>query len=111
MDKILDRDDTVLPKVLLDNSIVGERDALPVDLSISALVDELANRLEVGISVGDPRLDDLEHLEGGLGEADEDAVVDLNETQKLKDLAGLGCDLVDTIVGNGLALVSRIGVG
>jgi hypothetical protein len=33
----------------------------------------------------------------GLGEFDEDTVVDLEETEELEDLARLGRDLVDTL--------------
>jgi hypothetical protein len=35
-------------------------------------------------------------LLSSLGEADEDTVVDLEETEKLQDLAGLGSNLGDT---------------
>lgn len=97
VNEILDTDDAVLAKVLLDDAVVGEGNALAVDLAISALVDELLDALEVGVTVGNPRLDNLDHLSGGLGDADEDTVVDLEETEKLKDLAGLGGNLVDTV--------------
>jgi hypothetical protein len=39
----------------------------------------------------------LQHLQGGLGEPDEDAIVDLQETQQLQCLALLGIDLVDAL--------------
>ena len=32
-----------------------------------------------------------------LGEANEDSIVDLEETEELEDLAGLWCNLVDTL--------------
>lgn len=97
VDEILHADDAVLAEVGLDDGVVGESNALLVDLSVSALVDELADGLEVGVTVGDPWLDDLEHLKGGLGQADEDTVVDLEKTEELEDLAGLWCNLVDTV--------------
>lgn len=97
VDEILHADDAVLAEVGLDDGVVGESNALLVDLSVSALVDELADGLEVGVTVGDPWLDDLEHLEGGLGQADENTVVDLEKTEELEDLAGLWCNLVDTV--------------
>lgn len=97
MDEILHADDTVLAKVLLDNGVVGKSDALLVDLSVSTLVDELANGLEVWVTVSNPWLDNLQHLESGLGHANKDTVVDLKETEKLEDLAWLWCDLVDTL--------------
>ena len=77
VDQILHADNAVLAKGVLDDGVIGESDALLVDLSISALVDELTNGLEVGVSVCDPWLDDLQHLESGLGHADENAIVDL----------------------------------
>jgi hypothetical protein len=97
VDKILHADNAVLAEVLLDDGVVGERDALLVDLAVSALVDELLDALEVGVTVSDPRLNDLDHLGGSLGDADEDAVVDLEETQELEDLAWLRGNLVDTL--------------
>jgi hypothetical protein len=97
VDQILHADNAVLAQVGLDDRVVSESNALLVDLSVSALVDELADGLEVGVTVGDPWLDDLEHLEGGLGQADENTVVDLEKTEELEDLAGLWCNLVDTV--------------
>jgi hypothetical protein len=97
VDEVLHADDAVLAEVLLNDGVVGESDALLVDLAISALVDELLDALQVGVTVGNPRLDDLNHLGGSLGDADEDTVVDLEQTEELQDLAGLGGDLVDTL--------------
>jgi hypothetical protein len=96
VDQILHADNAVLAKAVLNDGIVGEGDALLVDLSVSALVDELTNCLEVRVSVGDPWLNDLQHLEGGLSHANEDTIVDLEEAEELEDLAGLWRDLVDT---------------
>lgn len=97
VDEILHADNAELAEGLLDDRVVGQGDALLVDLAVSALVDELANRLEVGLTVGDVGVDELEHLGGGLGQADEDTVVDLEKTQQLEDLAGLGGNVVDTL--------------
>jgi hypothetical protein len=60
-------------------------------------VDEFADRLLVGVTVSDERLDNLQHLHGSLGELDEDTVVDLEQTKELQSLALLGIDLVDTL--------------
>ena len=60
-------------------------------------VDEFANGLLVGVTVGNERLDDLQHLQGGLGELNEDTVVDLQQTEQLQCLALLGINLVDTL--------------
>ena len=96
VDEVLNADNAVLAEVLLDDLVVGEREALLVDLSVAALVDELADGLEVGVTVSDEGLDDLEHLDGSLGQPDEDTVVDLKKTEELEGLALLGVNLVDT---------------
>jgi hypothetical protein len=96
VDEILNADNAVLAKVVLNNLVVRESNALAVDLSVTALVDELTDGLEVGVTVGNVRVDDGKHLRGGLVQADEDTVVDLEKTQQLEDLAGLGGNLVDT---------------
>lgn len=97
MDQILNGDDTILAQIFLDELVVGQRDALAVDLSVTTLIYELTNALEVRLTIGDPRLNDAKHLESGLGEADKDAVVNLEETKELENFARLGGDLVDTV--------------
>jgi len=97
VDEVLDADDAELAEVLLDDVVVGDGEALLVDLSVAALVDELTDGLQVGVAVCDEGLDDLQHLAGGLGEPDEDTIVDLEETEELQSLALLGVDLVDTL--------------
>ena len=96
MDQILDADDAEFAKVLLDDLVVGERDSLLVNLSIASLVDEVADALYRGIAVRDVGFDYFEHFGGGFGDFDKDAVVDLEETEELHDLAGFGGHLVDT---------------
>ena len=53
VDEIFHADDTVLAEVLLDDGVVGEGDALLVDLAVSALVDQLTDGLEVRFATGD----------------------------------------------------------
>lgn len=97
VNEILHADDAVLSEALLDDGVVGQGDALLVDLAVPALVDELLDALEVGVTIGDPRLDNLDHLRSSLGDADEDTIVDLEKTEELEDLAGLRRNLVDTL--------------
>lgn len=47
--------------------------------------------------VCDIGFDEAEHLLGGPSHLDEDTIVDLEETEKLEDLARFGRDLVDTV--------------
>jgi len=96
VDQVLHADNTMLAKVGFDDGVVGESNALLFDLSVSTLVDELTNGFQVGVTIGDPWLDNLEHLKSSLGHSNEDTIVDLEETEELKDLAGLWCNLVDT---------------
>ena len=98
VDQIFHADNAVLAEVLLNELVVGKGNALLVDLSVATLVDELTDGLEVGVTVGDEGVDNGQHLLGGLGETDEDTVVDLEQTEELQDLAGLGSDLVDTVL-------------
>lgn len=74
-----------------------ERNALLVDLAVSTLVDKLADGLQVRSTVGNVGLNQLEHLSGSVGETEEDAVVDLEKTEQLENLAGLGSNVVDTL--------------
>ena len=60
-------------------------------------VNKFANGLLVGVTVGNERLDNLQHLQGGLGELNEDTVVDLQQTEQLQSLALLRINLVDTL--------------
>lgn len=96
VDKILHAHDTVFAQMVLDDLIVGERDTLLIDLSVAALVDEFAHGLKVGVAVCDVGFDNLEHFRGGFGKADEDAIVDLKETEELEGLAWFGSHLGDT---------------
>jgi hypothetical protein len=97
VDQILHADNAVLAEVLLDDLVVGEGSALLVDLSVTTLVEELTDGLQVGVTVGNVGVDDGQHLLGSLGETDEGTAVDLEQTEQLEDLAGLRSDLVDTL--------------
>lgn len=77
VDQVLHADNAVLAQVGLNDRIIGEGDALLVDLSVATLVDEFTNRFQVGVAVSNPWLDDLEHLESCLGHANEDTIIDL----------------------------------
>lgn len=96
VDQVFQADNAVLAKVVLDELIVGKGNPLLIDLSVSALIDELSDGLEVGVAVGNVWVDDGQHLLSGLGQLDENTVVDLEKSEKLEDLARLGGNLVDT---------------
>lgn len=103
MNDIFDADDVMFSEGFLDDAIVGEGDSGPgtgaADLAEATLVDQFLHALQVGVSVGDVRLDALKHANGGVVELDEDAVLDLAQTQKTQDLLffrGHGVDTTDT---------------
>lgn len=96
VDEVLDGQDPVLAEVLLDDGVGSQGQALAVDLCVSTLVDQVTDRGDGGLAVGDVRLYELQHLLGGPGQLDKDAVVDLDQAEELQDLAWLGRDIVDT---------------
>jgi hypothetical protein len=51
MHEILDAKDVVFSKTFLDDSIVAQRDALFVDLSVPALVNQFTNRFQIGFTI------------------------------------------------------------
>ena len=53
VDEVLNADDVVLAEHLLDDGVVGERDALLVDLAVAALVDQLSDRFEVRVAAAE----------------------------------------------------------
>jgi len=52
VDQILDGLETNVADILLNNSIVVQSNALTIDLTMTALVDKLADGLEVGVTPG-----------------------------------------------------------
>jgi len=96
VDQILHADDVVLAEVLSDQLVVGQSDALLVDLTETTLVDQLRDGLQVRLAIGDVWLNKTEHVDGSLVGLDEHGVVDLTQTQQLKDLLHARRDGVDT---------------
>merc|ERR1740138_725294 len=89
-------------KVLLNDHVVYDRNALLVDLGVATLVAQLLHGLKAGVTVGDEGLNPVKHVDGGLVKLHEDAVVDLAEAEKLQDLPDLGAGLhVDVALGLG----------
>lgn len=95
--QVLHADDTEFTQLLLDDLVIGESDALLVDLAVAALVDEVAYRFDARVAVGDVGFYYFEHFQCCFREFDKDAVVDLEETEELKDFAGFGGNFVDTV--------------
>lgn len=96
MDEILDADKAILAQVILDKLVIGQGDALLVDLAIAALVDKVAHRFDRREPIRNVRLHYFEHLRRRFRQPHEDAIVDLQQTEQLEDLARFWCDFVDT---------------
>jgi len=97
VDQVFHADNAELAQVVLNQLVVGQSNSLLVDLSVSSLVDQLSDGLQVRVAIGDVWVDDCKHLLRSLGQADEDTVVDLEESEELEDLSWLRGNLVDTL--------------
>jgi len=97
VDQVLHTYDAVFAEIVLDKLVVGKRDALLVDLAVPALVDELADRFQVGVAIGNVWVDNGKHLGCSLGEADENTIVNLEKPEELKNLARFRSDLINTL--------------
>jgi len=96
MDHVLHADDTVSAEFLLDDFIVGESYTAAINLAKPTLVDQLAHRLEVGVSPSDVRLSNSQHVDRCLVQLNEDSIVDLAQTEQLENLARFGVKAIDT---------------
>ena len=94
MNNVFSADDAVAAELLLDDGVVGDGDALFVNVRKATLVHQLADGLDIRGSISNVGVDRAEHVKGSLVEAKEDAVVDLVQTQKLKNLASLRVNIL-----------------
>lgn len=96
VDQVFDTDDADVAERLLDDRVVGQWDTLTTDLAEPTLVDQLTGGLEVWVTVRHEWFDQTEHVDRRLVELDEDAVLDLTQTEQLQDLAHLWRHTDDT---------------
>mmetsp|Transcript_20750 Transcript_20750/g.41507 ORF Transcript_20750/g.41507 Transcript_20750/m.41507 type:complete len:261 (+) Transcript_20750:61-843(+) len=96
VDQVLHTHDSNAAQGLLDDGIVRDGDALAVDLHVTALVDQFANRLERWLAVSHKWLDQTQHVDRGSSQAHKDTVLQLAQTQQLQNLAGLWWQADDT---------------
>ena len=97
VDQVVDRDNTELTQVSLDDGVVRQSNSLLVNLTVTSLVDQLSDSGVRWVTVSNVRLDQLQQLGGSLGDLDEDTSVDLLQSQQLHDLSWLWSNLVDTL--------------
>lgn len=96
MDEILCAKNIVLTKLLIDEVVVNDWDALAIYLCKSPLVDEVTDGLYSGLAVCDVVVDDAEGVERCLVAAHKDSIVDLAEAKETQDRADFGGDTDDT---------------
>jgi len=95
-DQIFNANDSEFSKGLFNNFIGSNGDSLLVDLSETSLVDQSGDGVSGGESESDKRFDLLDHVKGGSVNSDQSSVVDLSESQQLKDLSDIGSQIVNT---------------
>ena len=96
VDEVLNTCNTVLAKNSFDDLVVSQRDSGSVDLAISSLVNELSDGGLRWVAIGNVWLNASEHVDCGLVQSDKDSVVQLSQSEELKDLLVLGVKVVDT---------------
>jgi len=96
VNKILNIDDTILSKCLLNDAVVRRGGSALVLLAITTLVNQLPDTLQVGVSISNIRLNPAQHIHGSLVHLHEHPVEDLSQPQQLHDRPDLGVHVVDT---------------
>jgi len=96
VDQIFHTDDVVFAKGVADDAVVGQRNALLVHFTVTTFVHHFGDGLDIGGTVSDVWFHASKHDHGGLVDLQEDGVVDLQKTEQLQDLGGLGGHTVDT---------------
>ena len=100
MHEILDGQNVIFAKAILNNRVIGQRDTLTINFAVATLVDQLADCLQVGLSgvtvryrrrvsradnipVSDIGLYQTEHLLRRLRHTYKHAAVNLQKAEKL----------------------------
>ena len=96
MNEVFNADDVLGSEGVRNDVVVGQGDALLVNLTVTTFVDEVRDGLEGGLTVGDVGLDATEHGHGGVVDFEKDSVVKLTQAQKTHDAPGLGVHAHDT---------------
>jgi len=74
-------DDVAFTQFLLDDLVVGDRNTLTFHFGESAFENQVVNALHVRIAPSNVGLNDTQHIAGRLVHFDENAVVDLTQTE------------------------------
>ena len=96
VDEVLNRLDTLLSERLLNNPVIGKRNALLVDLAETTLKNQFANGLTRRITESDVWLHTAQQVSRCLVDPHEDTVVDLPQSENAQDPEHLGVQFIDT---------------
>lgn len=100
VDKVGSAADAGAIEALFDDGVLGDGDALLVELSKTTLVNKLLDGVTGGEPVGYVGLDEAKHSDRSLVELDEGGVVDLAKAEELHDLLCLGANADNTADAN-----------
>ena len=100
VDQIFDADDSLGSQRFFDEGVVENGGSSTFSLGKSSLVDQFSDGLEVRISPGNVRFNNLQHVKGSLIDSQEDSIVDLSKSHQLKNFSRFGVDLVNTSNSN-----------
>lgn len=87
----------MLSEDTVDDAVIGNRNTLTVNLTVTSLVDKSLKSVSGWVSVSDIWLNHSDHVDGGSVQTNKHSVMKLSESQKLHDLLRLRWQLVDTM--------------
>lgn len=96
MDQVFSTDNFKFAKFVFNDLIASDSNALSINLGESTFVDQFTYRLQVGVSPCNVGFTDTQHVDGGLVEFDENAIVDLAQAEQLEYFTYFWCNFVDT---------------
>ena len=96
VDDVLSTVNTEVTQLLGDHGVVSQWDSRTIDLEVTSLVDQLADRSERWMTEGDIWSNHSQHLRDWAVDLQEDTVVQLLQAEELQDLSWLWRHLVDT---------------
>lgn len=118
VDQVLNGQNTVFAQVGLDDRVLRQRNSLLVNLTVTSLVDQLSDGGQVGVTVSNVWLNQLDQFRSGLGDSHKHTSVNLSQSQQLQNLSWLRSNLGDTLdshdenqLGLSLNVVRTVGLG
>jgi len=93
-------DDVAFTQFLLDDLVVDNRNSLTLHLCETTFENQGVDGLHVRMTPSDVRFHDTQHIDRGLVQFDENAVVDLSQTEQLQNFTHTRMKTVDTSNAN-----------